>query len=108
MKDHPQDYMLENLRFDNLGFPDILQQSAEGIFAYKRGAIDIQPTHIELNAGAFSVPNAYAEYPTVAVVQTATSLVVTCPCRTVETNALQTPKRSFVSHFGSPCTSNIL
>ncbi len=84
MRDHPQDYVLENLRFDNLGFPDILQHSAEGIFAYKRGAIDIQPTHIELNAGAFSVPNAYAEYPTVAVVQTATTLVVTCPCKTVK------------------------
>ncbi|MEY3443401.1 MAG: hypothetical protein RLZZ519_1682 [Bacteroidota bacterium] len=84
MRDHPQDYVLENFTFANLGFPDILQHSTEGIFAYKRGAIDIQPAHLKLNAGAFSVPNVYAEYPTVGVVQSGNSIVVTCPCKAVK------------------------
>ncbi|HEX2899692.1 MAG TPA: ATP-dependent helicase, partial [Bacteroidia bacterium] len=90
MRDHPQDYVLANVTFSTLTFPDILQHSAEEVSTYKRGFQDIQPTHIELDAGAFTIASPYSEYPTVGVAQSGNALVVSCPCRAV--------KRSLCKH----------
>ena len=90
MREHPHEYILENIIVATLTNPVILKHSAELLATDKRGFYDIQPQVIEIGSGLFTNSTSTIEFPEVTVSQTDNALILSCSCNT--------PKRKLCEH----------
>jgi SNF2 family DNA or RNA helicase len=85
MRDHPTEYILENVSLSDITYSELLQHSSEMIDTSKRNFFDIQPQVLNINFGLFSNPSATLDFPLVSVTQINNSLVLSCSCKTPKT-----------------------
>ncbi len=81
MREHPNEYILENTLVSVLTYTDLLKHSADFIDTAARGFFDIQPQSIDLNAGLFIQPSGTMAFPAVSVSQLDNSIILSCPCK---------------------------
>jgi SNF2 family DNA or RNA helicase len=85
MRDHPTEYILENINLSDITYSELLKHSSEMIDTSKRNFFDIQPQVLNVNFGLFSNPSATLDFPLVSVTQINNSLVLSCSCKTPKT-----------------------
>jgi hypothetical protein len=85
MRDHPNEYILENISLSDITYSELLKHSSEMIDTSKRNFFDIQPQVLNVNFGLFSNPAATLDFPLVSVTQLNNSLVLSCSCKTPKT-----------------------
>lgn len=82
MREHPNEYILENTSIAVLTYSDLLKHSSDFIDTGTRGFFDIQPTSIDINVGLFAHASSTVAFPTVSVSQIENSVILSCPCKT--------------------------
>ena len=85
MRDHPTEYILENINLSDITYSELLKHSSEMIDTSKRNFFDIQPQVLNVNFGLFSNPSATLDFPLVSVTQLNDSLILSCSCKTPKT-----------------------
>lgn len=90
MRDHPNDYIIENTSIAGLTYSEILKHSAEIFGTEHRDYFEIQPQSIEIDFGLFTKSSPVIDFPIVSVAQVNNSLVLSCPC--------MASKRTLCSH----------
>lgn len=90
MRDHPSEYILENITLSDITYAELLKHSSELIDTSKRNFFDIQPQVIQVNFGLFSNPSSSIDFPLVSVTQMNDSMILSCSCKT--------PKKKLCEH----------
>lgn len=90
MRDHPNDYIIENATIPSLTLSLLLNHCTEAINTGRRSFFEIQAVTIEVNYGLFTNTSPVIDFPTVSVSQLHQTLVLSCPCAT--------PKRKLCEH----------
>jgi len=82
MRDHPNDYIIENATIPSLTLSLLLNHCTEAINTGRRSFFEIQAVTIEVNYGLFTNTSPVIDFPTVSVSQLHQTLVLSCPCAT--------------------------
>lgn len=85
MREHPNEYILENITLSDITYSELLKHSSEVIDTSKRNFFDIQPQVIQVNFGLFYNPSSSIDFPMVSVSQVNNSTVLSCSCKTPKT-----------------------
>src|SRR5687767_12834674 len=84
MRDHPHDYILENVTIPTLTMAHLLNHCTETINTVRRSFFEIQAESIEVNAGIFTNGSPVIDFPLVSVNQLQNTLILSCPCATTK------------------------
>jgi hypothetical protein len=84
MRDHPNDYILENTTIEKITLSDLLAHTTDSINTAKRAFFDIQAETIELNTGFFTNTSPVIDFPLVSVTQLHNTLILSCPCKAIK------------------------
>ncbi|MBI3136779.1 MAG: DEAD/DEAH box helicase family protein [Bacteroidetes bacterium] len=90
MRDHPNDYIIENVTIPTLTLSVLLSHCSDSLNTVRRSFFEIQAESVEVNYGVFTNASPVIDFPLVSVSQLQNTLILSCPCNT--------PKRKLCEH----------